>query len=122
VLVALDFDKTYDADPLMWDKVIETMNWFGDHTVILATYRHPVYDFHPYFEHLERMGVKVYCTDGKAKKPFLSQLGINVDIWIDDNPLSITQDSAWAPNSPELHAWREEQKAKLEDQTLKVAV
>ena len=121
MIIALDFDKTYDSDPDTFNYLIDTFQAMR-HEVILATYRHPEYDYHPLFADLEDMGVEIYCTDGKAKKPFLEKLGISVDIWIDDNPNSITQDSAWAPDSPELHAWREEQKAKLEDQPLKVAV
>ena len=105
MIFALDFDETYNLDPLLFDNLISVFQQYG-HQVILATYRHPELDYDPLFLRLEKQGVKLYCTDGKAKKPFLEALGISVAIWIDDNPNSITLDSAWKHDSPELHAWR----------------
>ena len=110
MIIALDFDKTYNAAPSMWDDIISTMEDYG-HKVIIATYRHPVEDYDPLFDDLD---IDKYFTDGKAKKPFLEALGIKVDIWIDDNVHSIIDDSAWSNDSPELHAWRLENKARLE--------
>lgn len=105
MIIALDFDETYNLDPVVFDQIIAVFQQAG-HQVILATYRHQTIDYDPLFLRLERQGVKLYCTDGKAKKPFLEALGVNVSIWIDDNPKSILQDSAWKADSPELHAWR----------------
>lgn len=109
MIIALDFDKTYNIAPSFWDTFI-SMSKAGGHEVILATYRHEKYDWDPLMDDLD---IPMYFTDGKAKRPFLEELGINVDIWIDDNPYSIIDDSAWAPNSPELHAWRVENQKKL---------
>lgn len=111
MIIAYDFDETYNKYPSFFDDVLDVALSWG-HTVILATYRHPVEDYDPLFERLETLGVKIYCTDGKAKKPWLEERGIKVDIWIDDNPKSIIEDSAWKHDSPELHAWREENKKK----------
>ena len=105
MIIALDFDETYNLDPNLFDDIIGMFQQHG-HQVILATYRHPELDYDPLFLRLERQGVKVYCTDGKAKRPFLAELGINPAVWIDDNPFSIIKDSAWKHDSPELHAWR----------------
>jgi hypothetical protein len=106
MIIALDFDDTYNRDPDMWDGVIKCIN-NHDNSVLLATYGHPVLDYDPLFDRLSDLGVECFFTDGKAKRPFLRDLGIYVDVWIDDNPFSITQDSAWTHDSPELHAWRE---------------
>lgn len=111
--VALDFDETYNKNPQLFDTVASVMKANGCN-VILATYRHPVEDYDPLFDHLRNRGIFVVCTDGKAKKKFLSDIGIDIDIWIDDNPKSILEDSAWKHDSPELHAWRLENKKKLE--------
>ncbi len=121
MIIAIDFDSTYDTDPDFWDGFIfEALGKGKD--VILATYRHEEYDAHPLLDHLRNnVGIQLYFTDGMAKRPFLEHQGVHVNIWIDDNPRSITDNSAWAPDSPELHAWRMEQQAKLEDSTLKVA-
>lgn len=109
--IALDFDETYNRNPWMWDRVIDTMRNNGQ-LVVLATYRHPVEDYDPLFDRLKQNNVVVIFTDGKAKKPFLEAIGIKVDVWIDDNPKSILEDSAWGKDSPELRAWREANKVK----------
>ena len=114
MIIALDFDETYTKDPMLWNYLILGVNHdkLKANKIIMATYRHEKLDYDPLFEILRVLGVDCYFTDGKAKKPFLQNLGIEVDIWIDDNPLSIMQDSAWKHDSPELHAWREENKKK----------
>ena len=110
MLIALDYDATYNAAPEQFDKIIALMKTFG-WKVILATYRHSDKDYHPLFDHLKSLGVKCYFTDGKGKKEYLKNLGIEPNIWFDDNPRSILEDSAWEVDSPELNAWREAQKA-----------
>lgn len=109
--IALDFDKTYNIAPKFWDNFIDISVGNG-FEVILATYRHPTEDWDPLMDDLQKK-IPLYFTDGKAKKPFLEALGIEVDVWVDDNPKSITDDSAWAPESPELHAWREANKERI---------
>lgn len=106
MIIALDFDDTYNKDPDTWDIIIDILDKRG-HGVLMATYRHEELDYDPLFERLHDKDIRVTFTDGKAKRPFLEALGIKVDVWIDDNPFSITQDSAWTHDSPELHAWRE---------------
>lgn len=113
MIIALDFDETYNKDSDFWIDFIVLAENFG-HKVIMATYRHETLDPDPLIDELIEGDIECYFTDGKAKRPFLKDLGIEVDIWIDDNPFSITQDSAWKHDSPELHAWREANKLKLE--------
>lgn len=108
--IALDFDATYTLDPEFWDAFIWLIRATG-HEVILATYRHEVHDAHPLIDELKKI-IPVHFTDGKAKKPFLEALGIVVDVWVDDRPMTILEDSAWGVDSPELAAWREANKAK----------
>lgn len=113
MIIALDFDETYNARPDMFDDLIEVFLMYKDTQIILVTYRHETIDYDPLFDRLKKQNVLVYCTDGKAKKKFMEDLGIKVDIWIDDNPRSVLEDSAWKHDSPELHAWREQQQLKL---------
>ncbi len=104
MLLALDFDQCYTLDPFFWDTFIELTGQSG-HEIILATYRHEVHDAHPLIDEL-KTSIPVYFTDGKAKKPYLEALGITVDVWVDDRPLTVLEDSAWGQASPELAAWR----------------
>ena len=103
MLLALDFDATYTLDPDYWNKVIELTRESG-HEIIMATYRHAVADWDPI---MEKIDLDIHFTDGKAKKPFLEEKGIVVDVWLDDRPLTVVEDSAWGQDSPELAAWRE---------------
>lgn len=103
MLLALDFDETYTKAPSFWDDFTAMARDQG-HEVIMATYRHPVADWHPLMEDID---MEIYFTDGKAKKPFLAERDVHPDIWIDDRPLTVVEDSAWGQDSPELAAWRE---------------
>src|SRR5690606_23643737 len=96
----------YDADPDMWNKIIPIFREAG-HTVILATYRDERYDWTPLMDDfLERFSVPLYCTRGVAKKWYLEHFGPGkVDIWIDDNPYSIIQNSTISPD--DLRKWRD---------------
>jgi hypothetical protein len=107
MIIALDYDETYTADKDLWDEFISQSVHRG-HEVVLATYRHPVHDYNTDFDHLKNMAIKCYFTDGKAKKQFLEDLGVTVNVWIDDRPKTVYEDSAWGVDSPELHAWRKD--------------
>lgn len=104
MIIALDYDKTYDADPKMWDEIIKIMK-LRDHEVILATYRDERYDTTPLLRKL-MWHTPVFFTRGVAKKWYLEHFGPGkVDIWIDDNPYSIIQNSDISPEN--LQKWRE---------------
>ena len=84
MLIALDYDKTYTLDPIFWDCVVASAISAG-HRVVCVTMRHP-------FESIT-MPCPVIYTRRKAKHPHMRDLGINVDVWIDDSPHWIMQDS-----------------------------
>ena len=112
LIIALDYDETFTTDPVAWGLVAMLLEKAG-HNVILVTYRHEELDAAPLLDAIKQAGIDCYFTDGKAKGKFMEDLGIKVDIWIDDNPKSVLEDSAWKHDSPELHAWREENKKKV---------
>lgn len=111
MIIAIDFDETYNRAPVCFGDIIDTL-WAWSHTVYIVTYRHQILDPDPLLDLLEKDGVKIIYTDGKAKDKFCKDLGITVDIWIEDNPRAVYEDSAWKHDSPELHAWREQNKLK----------
>ena len=80
MLIALDYDKTYTADPALWDDFIQSAKDRG-HTVKIVTMRRPD-------EVIEYAPVDVIYTSRKAKAAV-----VNADIWIDDSPAWIFQDS-----------------------------
>jgi hypothetical protein len=78
MLIALDYDGTYTADPSLWDRFIQSVKDRG-HRIICVTMRYPE-------EPIEPIGIDVVYTSRQAKKPYLESIGTRVNIWIDDNP------------------------------------
>lgn len=87
MLLALDYDGTYSEDPDMWDVFIRVAKISG-HEVVIVTMRHA--EAEPVF----LPPCMVYYTGRKAKGPWCAARGLNVDIWIDDNPNWVHNDSA----------------------------
>lgn len=105
--IALDYDQTYTADPEMWDAAIEVFRVSG-HEAVLLTYRDDRFDWTDLMTHLQDvMKVPVYCTRGVGKAWWSLHFGPGkIDIWIDDNVKSITDNSSFDPEG--LAKWREE--------------
>jgi hypothetical protein len=88
VLIALDYDGTYTADPVLWDAFIEAARRRGHevHVVTMRSASEPV-----------RLGAhvdRVHYTDRKAKRAFMDARGLSVQVWIDDMPDFIVGDAA----------------------------
>ena len=80
MLIALDYDKTYTADPVLWEEFIRAAQKRG-HDVVIATMRMPS-------EPIEGVNLPIVYTSRKAKSELLS-----ADIWIDDRPQYIFEDA-----------------------------
>ena len=80
MLLALDYDKTYTADPAMWDDFIQLAQDYG-HEVKIVTMRYPN-------EAIYGLPIDIVYTSRKAKSTVFK-----ADIWIDDSPAWIFQDS-----------------------------
>ena len=89
--LSIDFDDTYTRDPILWDQFIDLAQSRG-HTVYCVTAREPskinkqeVYD---------SIGLVIgkdncYFTSQMAKAKYMSEKGINIDVWIDDLPSNV---------------------------------
>lgn len=86
--IAIDFDGTYTAMPLLFDRFITDLKLSG-HTVIVVTSRR---DTPENREIVQVPGCSVIFTGLVAKRWYCEQQrNIKFDIWIDDLPESITQ-------------------------------
>ena len=83
--LALDYDDTYTRDPEFWDLVVELAQGRG-HTVYCVTMRGYAKD--EVYDTIGRLIGRDRCifTAQQAKAPFMWDLGIRIDVWIDDSP------------------------------------
>ena len=91
--VALDYHNTYSADPKFWDTFIY-MCWMRKWDVYCVSHATDPKEIEDLYDSIGKVIGKdnVIMTDGKAKKPFVEKLGIDIDIWIDNNPIHIIDD------------------------------
>lgn len=82
MLIALDWDGTFTADPVLWISFVAQARRNG-HQVHIVTMRHKD-------ERVRLPGDMVvdaiHYTGRKAKRPFMQARGLTVQIWIDDMP------------------------------------
>lgn len=85
ISIALDYDGTITKDRALWMAFYFLCRAAGhDVRVVTMRYEHePICDW---------PGI-IYYTGRKAKKAWCDKNGIKIDIWIDDNPEWITNDS-----------------------------
>lgn len=102
--IALDYDRTYSADPRFWNIVITLAKVFG-HDIRIVTYRDHQLDRTMPLIKVERILPVIY-TCGMAKKWFLTHFGGDFipDIWIEDKPEGIFENSTTSPEN--LDKWR----------------
>ena len=89
-LVAFDFDDTISSAPLTFLEVMLSFEKIGWQCVVV-TYRQS--DCSPEdLDFLVEKGYKVYFTGQVGKAKYMRNLGIRVDIWVDDSPITIVRD------------------------------
>ncbi len=91
MLLSIDYDLTYTEDPIMWDQFIDLATKCG-HTIICCTMRYPEEGL-IVEENLKNKVSQIIYTSRNAKLPYLQELGITVNVWIDDSPHWLFQNS-----------------------------
>jgi hypothetical protein len=91
--ISLDYDETYTRDPIAWDHFISLMKSRG-HTVYCVTLRSS--ELHESLEVMHDLNGKVdaiFFTNRSAKRSFMSNQGLWIDVWIDDMPIFIDREA-----------------------------
>lgn len=91
MLIALDYDKTYTLHPEFWDVFLDSAKKNG-HSVICASMRYES-EGKDVLDALSKKVDRIIFTSRKAKSAFLNEINIKPDVWIDDSPFWIYQDS-----------------------------
>lgn len=92
MIIALDYDGTYTADPDLWLAFIHKARNRG-HQVMIVTMRHE-HENEAVERQLADKVDRIIYTGRKGKSRYMRFLGIAVDIWIDDQPGWIFEDLA----------------------------
>jgi len=89
---ALDYHKTYSADPKFWNVFIQLV-WLRKDKVYCVSHATDQKEIDDLMESIGKIIGKdmVILTNGQAKKPYCDKHGIDIDIWIDNNPLHIIE-------------------------------
>jgi hydroxymethylpyrimidine pyrophosphatase-like HAD family hydrolase len=92
--IAIDYDGTYTADPETFDRIIAEFQKAG-HEVICVTMRYN--DESENYEvqrDMKKNNVRVVYTGRRAKKSYMVNINVWIDIWIEDNPYWILNNAA----------------------------
>ena len=84
MIICIDFDGTYTRMPELINSIIDKSKQLG-YTVIVATMRYET-EVNPLLTELMSKVDKTYFTCREAKLMYLAKLGIEPDLWVDDNP------------------------------------
>lgn len=90
--VGLDYDDTYTAAPGPFGEMVRAMQREG-HRVYFVTYR-GADEFGPVIKVADMLGIAAVATDGAPKMRTMDNLGVSIDIWIDDMPELIFEDQS----------------------------
>ncbi len=88
MIIALDYDNTFTLDPDFWNEVIHKAQERG-HDIRVVTSRWPEHEPEVCKVITNTFTIPVHFACKRAKKQFMEELGIKVDVWIDDSPKSI---------------------------------
>lgn len=80
MLIAIDYDNTYSADPALWEAFAASARAAG-HGVVICTGRA--------FEPRIQTSLQIFCAAGLAKAEYLAAQGLHPTVWIDDDPTSV---------------------------------
>ena len=84
---ALDYHHTYSADPKFWNVFIELVYLRKD-KLLCVSHSTDKDEIDELYKSIGKIIGKdnVVLTNGAAKKPYCDEHGIDIDVWIDNNP------------------------------------
>jgi hypothetical protein len=88
VIVSIDFDDTFTADPVAWTAIIKLLQ-DASHTVVCVTGRDNTPISVNQITHALPEGIPIVFAGSDPKNDAAIREGFNVDVWIDDRPLRV---------------------------------
>jgi hypothetical protein len=90
--IGFDYDNTYTRDPAFWDSFLNAARVRG-HKVYLVTMRTPAEGVQVFHDLTGKVD-GICFTSRRGKQKYMYEMGISIDVWIDDMPLFVLQDAA----------------------------
>lgn len=90
--IALDYDGTFTEDPELWRTLVSHARMRG-HEVYVVTMRHE-HEGEAVKRQLSLFVDQIVFTGRKAKRRHMDFLGIEIDVWIDDEPHWVYTDAS----------------------------
>ena len=86
--IAMDFDETLTAAPLLFKKFVSDVREFGWDIILVTARRDTFENNETVNQFLDEWDIDlpVYFTSLQSKVDYMKQIGVEVDIWIDDDP------------------------------------
>jgi len=89
--IAVDFDDTFTADPVLWSKFVQHAKQLGHNPIVVTARRNTAENMDLINEQLSHFDchMRIYFSNLGSKVECMEKRGINVDIWIDDAPYAL---------------------------------
>ena len=88
MIIAIDYDDTFTADPQLWRHVIGCIESSG-HRVVCVSARLNSRGNQRELGAALPSSVEIFLSYDKPKRQYMQSKGVEVDIWIDDMPEAI---------------------------------
>lgn len=89
--LALDYDGTYTADPVLWNAFVKNAVERGHNVYVITMRKDDQLD--EVRKNLQHLVTDIVNTSHKGKKPFVENIGLDIDVWIDDVPEYLLHDA-----------------------------
>lgn len=89
----IDFDDTLSSRPALWKVFYDAALAGGDRMYCISCRRNTIENFDIINTFLDTHGMQmiILLTSLRSKQAYVDEMGLKIDIWIDDMPRSITE-------------------------------
>ncbi|MFO0940119.1 MAG: hypothetical protein U0930_05065 [Pirellulales bacterium] len=91
--IGLDYDDTFTADFVLWAGFIRQAILLGHRVLMVTARRETEENVDQINSHLDQYQcqIPIYFTSLRSKIDYMKERGINVDIWIENDPVTLVR-------------------------------
>lgn len=87
MIISIDYDDTFTADPDCWTEVIEVLKKYQHEVICVSARRNKLDNRQELSAALPK--IPILLSYDEPKRSFALKAGYDVDVWIDDSPSAI---------------------------------